>query len=257
MKSMIFKPLTGALLLATLTLFSCRQSSYHLERVEGKLITIDQTLDSAPDQRYINILKPYKTTVDSVMNRVIGVCDVTLKGSRPESLLSNLVADVLREAAVQVQDSPADMGLVNMGGLRNILTKGDITTGSVYEVLPFENSLCVVTLKGSDLKTLFEQIAAAKGEGVSGVRLRISADGKLLNATINNKPVEDEKLYTVATIDYLADGNDGMAALTQAQNRVCPEGATLRELFLSYVERQTQAGKKITARMEGRITVEP
>ena len=113
-----------------------------------------------------------------------------------------------------------------------------------------------VTLKGVYLKQLFESIAARGGEGVSGVNLRITKSGKLLGATVAGKPVVDDKLYTVATIDYLADGNSDMTALIQAEKRDCPPGATLRGLFMDYVEQQTAAGKKITSRMEGRITVE-
>ena len=71
------------------------------------------------------------------------------------------------------------MGLVNMGGLRNVLTEGAVTCGNIYEILPFENSLCVVTLKGVYLNHLFENIAARGGEGVSGVQLQITKDGKL------------------------------------------------------------------------------
>lgn len=74
---------------------------------------------------------------------------MTMEKGGPESLLSNLVADVLKGAATQVLGKPADMGLMNMGGLRNILSEGEITCGNIYEILPFENSLCVVTLKGS------------------------------------------------------------------------------------------------------------
>ena len=112
----------------------------------------------------------------------------------PESLLSNLVADVLRGAAAQVLGKPADMGLVNMGGLRNVLTEGPITCGNIYEILPFENSLCVVTLKGVYLKQLFESIAARGGEGVSGVKLRITKSRKSCSgATVAGKPVVDDK----------------------------------------------------------------
>ena len=105
--------------------------------------------------------------------------------------ISNLIADVLREAAVEVLGKPADMGLINIGGIRNSLTEGDITTENIYEILPFENSLCVLTMKGSAMKHLFENIAVRLGEGVSGIQLEISKDGKLLQASIAGKPVED------------------------------------------------------------------
>ena len=146
------------------------------------------------------------------------------------------------------------MGLVNMGGLRTILPAGDITVGTVYEILPFENSLCVLTLKGTYLKNLLTSIASLGGEGVSGVRLEITPDGKLLKAAIGGEPVADDKLYTVATIDYLADGNGRMDAFLQAEKRVCPENATLRGLFLEYVREQTANGKQVTSVLDGRIT---
>lgn len=110
-------------------------------------------------------------------------------------------------------------------------------------------------MKGVYLKELFNNIAACHGQGVSGMQLLITKDGKLLEGTVAGRPIEDEHLYTIATIDYLADGNDGMTALPQAEKRECPDGATLRGLFMDYVEQQTAAGKKITSRMEGRITV--
>ena len=167
-----------------------------------------------------------------------------------------MVASVLQEAATPVIGHPADMGLVNMGGLRNILPKGDITVGAVYEILPFENSLCVLTMEGADMKRLFKAIASLHGEGVSGIRLEISKEGELLNASIDGKPVEDDKLYTVATIDYLADGNGDMDAFLQAKKRECPEDATLRGLFLDYVRKQTAAGNVITSKLDGRITIQ-
>ena len=241
---------------AAMFLFASCRSVCEVTKVEGRMQLIDSTHDVSPDAEAVALLAPYKAKIDSMMCRVMGTAEMSMDKGTPESLLSNLVADVLRGAATQVLGKPADMGLVNMGGLRNVLTEGPITCGNIYEILPFENSLCVVTLKGTDLNRLFENIAACGGEGVSGVRLRITGDGKLLRATVAGKPVVDDKLYTVATIDYLADGNDGMTALMQAEKRECPPGATLRSLFMEYVERQTAAGKKVAARMEGRITVE-
>lgn len=249
-----FKLLSGAFLSAALLLTSCH-TSYEVVKAEGDRIPMDSTWDAAPDAEAVALLAPYKAKIDSVMYSVVGTAEMSMDRYRPESLLSNLIADVLREAAVGVQGKPADMGLVNVGGIRNVLTEGPITTENIYEILPFENSLCILTMKGSAMKQLFENIAVRGGEGVSGIQLEISNDGKLLQATIGGKPVADEQVYTVATIDYLADGNDGMTAFLQADKRECPEGATLRGLFMDYVKQQTAAGKKITSRMEGRVII--
>lgn len=93
-----------------------------------------------------------------MMYEVIGTSAMKMEKGAPESLLSDLVAGVLQQAAVQVLGKPADMGLVNMGGLRNILPEGDITVGDVFEILPFENSLCVLTMKGTDLRRLLKRL---------------------------------------------------------------------------------------------------
>lgn len=249
------KLLSSAALTVMFLLTSCH-SAYEVTKVEGGRIPIDSTWDAKPDAEAVALLAPYKAKMDSIMYSVVGTAEMSMDRFRPESPLSNLVADVLRESAIEVSGKPADMGLVNVGGIRSLLTEGPVTTENIYEILPFENSLCVLTVKGSVLKMLFENIAAKKGEGVSGIQLKITADGKLLEGTIGGKPIADDQIYTVATIDYLADGNDGMTAFLQAEKRECPEGATLRGLFMKYVEQQTATGKKITSRIEGRVTIE-
>lgn len=252
---------SGFILTGLFSLTSCQSThevakvDYQIAKVEGNMIDIDSKWDAHPDADAVAILEPYKKKVDNTMYEVIGTCEQMMDKGNPESLLSNLVADVLRQAAVKVQKKPADMGLVNMGGLRNILPAGNITVGTIYEILPFENSLCVMTLKGIQLKELLKSIASLNGEGVSGIRMEITKDGKLLNATVDGQPIDDNKLYTVATIDYLADGNGRMEAFLQAEHRECPDGATLRELFIEYVRQQTAAGKKITSSLDGRISV--
>lgn len=241
-------------LLALLIFAACRPA-YEVSQVEAGKVAMDSVWDAQPDAEAVALLTPYKAQIDSMMYRPVGTAAVTMDRFRPESPLSNLVADVLREAALDVQDTPADMGLINIGGIRNTLSEGTITTGNIFEILPFENSLCVLTMKGSSMKLLMENIATRRGEGVSGIQLVISKNGEVLNATIGGKPIEDERTYTVATVDYLAEGNDGMLAFLQAERRVCPEGATMRSLFERYVERQSAAGKEISAKIEGRIII--
>ncbi|MEG1563072.1 MAG: 5'-nucleotidase [Bacteroides sp.] len=257
MKQRTMTFLSGFALSGILMLAACQSSREMPKVVEatGSVIEVNSSWDAHPDAEAVALLAPYKAHIDSLMYAVVGVSEMTMKSGRPESLLSNLVADVLRGAAAKVQGKPADMGLVNMGGLRNILSAGNITCGAIYEILPFENSLCVITVKGAALKRIFAAIAEKGGEGVSGVKLEITPGRMLSKATIGGKPVEDEKLYTVATIDYLADGNDGMSAFVPPVKRICPEGATLRDLFMDYVKQQTKEGKKVTSRMEGRVTI--
>lgn len=257
MQSMKKKLILLSGLLIILGLSSCKNGSdYVPAKIDGGRIAIDSSLDKAPNQNAVQILARYKVGVDSVMNEVVGFAPETLVKNRPESPLSNLVADVLRFAAKETLGKPADIGLVNMGGIRNILPAGDITVGTVFEILPFENSLCILKLKGSAVKELMKNIAKVHGEGVSNIELKATASGEVVSAKVGGKVIVDNKIYSVATIDYLADGNDGMTALMQSESRTCPEGATLRSLFMSYIKDQTAKKNKISAKVEGRVIVE-
>ena len=193
--------LPGMALAVCLLLAACRPA-YEVTKVEGRLVAMDSTWDARPDSAAVALLLPYVNRVDSAMRHVLGQAAVSMEVGRPESLLSNLIADVLREAAAKTLGRPADMGLVNMGGLRSSLTRGDITLENVYEILPFENTLCVMTLKGRVLRQLFENIAVRRGEGVSGVKLVVSKDGRLLEASVDGQPVGN-----MSAREYFRRGN--------------------------------------------------
>lgn len=244
-------------MLAGLFMFSSCHSGYSLTSVEGGRLEVTTALDVNPDIAAAAILASYQRTVDSIMSPVIGQSARFMDRFRPESELSNLVADILRTSTVNYIGSEADVAITNMGGLRTSLPEGDITFGNIFEITPFENTLCIVTMNGVLLRQLFENIAKVHGEGLSGARLEITKDGQLLSATVGGKEIDDKKEYKIATLDYLAEGNDHMDAFAKVSdaNKMEPENATVRQLFLNYVKEQTKAGKKIDSKIEGRIIV--
>lgn len=241
------------LLLAGTMIWEGCHSSYRITDFVGGRVEMNSAFDKNPDLEAMAILAPYKAKIDSIMSPVIGRSAINMRAYRPESPLSNLVADILRETAAEYTGETADIGIVNIGGLRNDLPQGNITYGDIYEIVPFENSLCILTLQGEDLEDLFEEIAKVHGEGLSGACLEITEDGELVSATVKGKEIDEDKMYTVATINYLAEGNDGMPSFTKAKEMVCPQGATLRKVFLDYVARFTEQGKEVDAGLEGRI----
>lgn len=198
------------------------------------------------------ILEPYKAGVDSIMKPILGESLVSMRADRPESPLSNWAADVLVWASDSLcQLSRVDFGLVNIGGLRNDIPKGIVRRGDILLISPFNNRLCTVTIKGTHVLELMRNIAHVGGEGISReVKLEINRQGELLKASIGGQPIDENRYYVIATIDYLAEGNDGMTALIQAE-KACPSDRFVSDVMMEFV----RAHKVIDARVEGRVTI--
>ncbi len=233
------------------TFRSATAQQYKVKNAKWKRIEVTSALDAKPDSQALAIIAPYKVSVDSVMSPVLGASRVAMSAKRPESLLSNWAADVMVEGSTATGLPAADMGLVNIGGLRNNMPKGIVRRGDILLISPFENSLVVLEMKGKDLLELMQNIAAVGGEGVSeSVRMVISKDGKLISATINGEKISRKRIYTVATLDYLAEGNDKMYALKKARKRH-EIGMKTRDAMMESIIKH----RIIDSKIEGRITI--
>ena len=176
---------------------------------------------------------------------------------QPESEISNLLSDILVWASKDYGEKP-DFGVYNIGGIRAALSKGPVTYGDINDIAPFENKIAFVTLTGEKVTELFQQIAKRGGEGVShGVELVITKDGQLLSARLNGKEIDPKGKYRAVTIDYLAQGNDGMSAFKDGTNLVSPQNEldNSRFIIMNYFKAMHAQGKEVDAQVEGRITI--
>lgn len=234
-------------------LFSCQSAKWQVKQATSTRIALDAGVQALADTSYTNYLLPFKHQVDTKMNVVIGYAPQTMRGHAPESLLSNFSADVYRASATTYLKSNVDIAIVNFGGLRTIIPAGDVTLRKVFELMPFENELVIVWLRGDYLNDLCQYFASMGGEGVSGIRMKIIA-GKAVDITVNGLPLDSTKLYSIATNDYLAGGNDKMVALTKAEKRL-NTGLKIRNMLLDYIKAETAKGNVIQSALDGRITV--
>ena len=249
------------LLVAGLTLasvaFSACQSHYKVTSIERTRIVVDSRYDATPDQAALSFLAPYKRVVDSIMGPVVGEVAHDMAAQRPESDLSNLLADILIWAGKDYGESPV-FAVYNCGGIRAALTKGKVTYGDVLDVAPFENKISFVTLTGEQLLELMGQIAGRGGEGVSrGTEMVISRDNKLVSARLHGKEIDPAANYRVATIDYLVQGNDQLTAFTKGSDLNSPqeERNNTRFIIMNYFREKAALGQPVDAQVEGRIVV--
>ena len=207
---------------------------YKVAKVERTRILIDQRWDAKPDAEAAQFIAPYKNKVDSIMGPVVGTIAHDMTRHRPESELSNLLCDILVWGGRQFNEQPV-FSVYNMGGIRADFAKGD----KVLE--------------------LFQQIAHRGGEGVShAVRMVITRDGKLKGVTLNGEPVDPAKSYRIATLDYLAEGNDQLVAFKSGTDVVAPKSKenNVRYIIMDYFREMKAQGKVVESRVEDRCVVE-
>ena len=214
----------------TVVLLSSCSTQLVIDHNQNEIIPVIST----PDSAITAMINPYKTGIDSVMNEVICISEREMTKGRPESLLGNFVTDLCLE---EFSDK-ANICIMNNGGLRFPLPKGEITIGDIYKLMPFENELVVLELNGLELFSLIEYIYSRKGEPFSGIKI-YSMDSCMILSNRNilyrnedkilmSEPViasscgEEEEVYVVSKIDktykiriltsdYLAYGGDKMS----------------------------------------------
>lgn len=250
-------PLKFLLPAVAASLLAACHTPYLIQDVSRTRILIDKAYDARPDAGAAAFIAPYKQQVDSIMRPVVGRTAHPMQAQKPESDLSNLLADILVWGGKEFDEKP-DFGVYNVGGIRASLPEGEITYGDVLNVAPFENHICFLTLTGQKVSELFAQIATRGGEGVSSsVRLVITRDGKLVSATLNGQSVDPQKSYRVATLDYLAQGNDGLVAFKSKTDALSPddEPHDVRYIIVAYLKHLASQGKAAESKAEGRITI--
>jgi len=241
-------------ILSTSLLFSCSRKQYEISNIEVSLVRMDSTWDAKANPQIQALVNTYKENMEKEMNVQIGTATETLTKGFPQSTLSNLTADALKERAEKTEKQ-VDFAVINNGGLRTTLNKGAITIGNLYEIYPFDNALVVLDLPGKAVKEFFDFIAKKGGEGLSsGIQLTVKG-GKIESLKIGNQPLDENKLYRIATVDYLAEGNDGMIAFKQATH-VLSSNEMLRDIMIDYVKERTKNNKEINAKLDNRIIID-
>lgn len=188
------------------------------------------------------------------VKEVIGYSTEAMEASYPESALSNWFIDLLMEKTEKLAGKKVDVGIGNFGGIRIDMPKGDIILDDMLSMFPFKNQLVYVEHTGKQLRTILEEMAADRFQVLGGVRV-VADGGKLVSAEIGGEPLDDEKIYGLATITFLLEGGDGLALAENAVSVTSFENVDIIDAVLEYVYRETEAGRPIEYKTDGRVVI--
>jgi 2',3'-cyclic-nucleotide 2'-phosphodiesterase (5'-nucleotidase family) len=197
------------------------------------------------------------------MDDVINYSNKTLNVGCPEGLLGNFICDLSLFYINQNENQKykADFCILNNGGFRSSINKGEITRSDIYELMPFNNYLVIIELNQNDMELLLDyiieksisNISRKSGVPVSGIRLKIDRFNKIKRCMINNIEFDTNKTYNVLTTDYLANGGDNMSFFKECKKY--ESKLLLRKVIIEYIETIALSNIKIDAEIDGRITI--
>ena len=237
------------------------------------------TATSATDPACQAIVDEASKELLPIFNEVIGNDPVAYTSSQVdspygESQLGNWMADVVKNYS----KSPADVGMVNNGGIRlSPIPAGNITVGTIFNIMPFDNTVCTTTMTGAQLKKIFEQAVQTSGKGIqiSGVRFIydsskpsykpavVAADGTITTPEVpgqrvtsiiresDGTVVKDSDTLKVNAPDFVATGGDGFTGflVPAIVSSLVDSHVTVRDALNADV----RAKGKITVVMNNRV----
>ncbi len=253
------------------------QASFDSEGVliswKGKLIDVLKKDENGnyvypPDEWAVERLAELTTPIEKLMYTVIGSTEVQLNGDRSdvrtkETNLGNLITDAMRDKANH--SLPTQVALQNGGGIRDSINKGEITLGEILTVLPFGDTLVTLDLTGEEILAALEHSVAKVDEEagqflqVSGLTFRFDPSQPVGERVYNVNlltaggavNLDPNRLYTVATNAFLADGGDGFIMFKDAKD----EGRMTELYYVDYevMSEYIKKNSPISPKVEGRI----
>ncbi|MCG9912457.1 MAG: 5'-nucleotidase C-terminal domain-containing protein [Flavobacteriales bacterium] len=235
-----------------LSAWGCRTPFVPEARIKDN-IRVEQV---SPDEKLESIIVPYREKMQVSMNEELVRSAVILEKKNPESTLGNVVADavmyVSRNRIEQEKDAIfPDVVLLNNGGLRTELPAGVITVSHVYELMPFENEVVLLTLTPEKFREMVDFIAQLGGAPVAGLTMHIH-QGRAEHVQIQGKPYLFDRNVVVATSDFLATGGDGMNFFGNPVGYV-ETRIKVRDAIIIYFRKVKSDGLELNPKIEGRI----
>ncbi|HEY4651215.1 MAG TPA: 5'-nucleotidase [Pontibacter sp.] len=252
MKRLLYTCATALLLTATGV--GCQQKVWQAQASLGQTdLPVDSTLTTDPEAEAL--IAPYREQVSSKMSEVVGTAPAELRKGDYESPLGNFVVDLLLVQTSKLMNQPVDMAQTTNGGLRVPIPAGPVNMGNIFELMPFENEVVLLTLDGQATKELFDFAARTKISPIANATYTVQ-NGQATNVKIGGKPLDLNRTYTIVTSDYLAGGGDNMVMFKKALKSE-KVGMMMRDMIVKHIRELTAAGKPIQADPAKRVTVAP
>jgi 2',3'-cyclic-nucleotide 2'-phosphodiesterase (5'-nucleotidase family) len=200
-----------------------------------------------------SLIDPYKLRLAKEINKELNVATDNLTKDGNETTIGNFMCDAIKWAYDSVSKQTSDaIVLLNRGGIRTNINKGIVTVNSMFELMPFENEIEAVDIKGSELKKIILVIIEKK-HAFYNLKIEVQKNGTHI-VNYLGKEISDEQVYTLITSDFLANGGDNF---TFGKTKISSKKPNLkiRDALIYYCMHLKYIGKPITPYTDGRFDI--
>ena len=223
-------------------MLSCKQETKHLTSVQGAQLGVDSTLVEVDSIKVF--VAPFKNRVDVILDSTLCYApkSLLLNDGQRNTSMGNFLADLIYEETNPLVEKKIgkslDFVVMNKGGIRSVLSKGEVTARNAYEIMPFENYISVVELNGTQVRKLVLFLANSKrAHAISGLEIVLDTSGGLESVNIQGKPFDENQNYHVATSDYLVSGGSDIGFFPEFESLTDTE-YLLRNAIIDHFKRK-------------------
>ncbi len=213
-------------------------SAKKLSKYNGKLIKVDSKYENLASKSVVNLVKKYDSELNKILGDVVAHTSFPLlhagKNNRDKpSAIGIFIAEGMRYV------SNADLCIINSGSVKYSMQPGNITKKDLYEAAGFEDNLVTYKMKGEHLKKTLDFFAAAHGNydgyQFSGIKVIFNTKKSVAEQIIiGNEPLNPDKIYTICTNSFIANGNDYGKVIFSKGIRKTDTGISIYEALLKY-----------------------
>lgn len=236
---------------------------------EGAPILLDASV--TPDPKIAEEVAKLDAPLQELRNKVIGQSSVDLNNVDNECRFGECnIGDLIADAMLDSQQKEGvQVAMLNGGGIRASIPKGDVTLGQVLTVLPFGNTIATFGLKGSDLRAALENgVSRAENPGNEGTgrfpqvagmtyvwNPQAPVGSRIVSVQIKQpdgtyQALDPNATYKVATLDFTRQGGDGYSVFGEKAIDPYDFGPTLADVVAAYIG----VHSPVASAVEGRIT---
>lgn len=225
------------LLLLLGSFIGCKNTQYAPYQYKSAMLTPSLEVAKRDSNAVNQWLNPYRSQLSAALDSQLFISCRTESKKQPNSAIGSHLTEVMTAYAKEELNTKVDAAMLNYGGIRASLPKGEVRIRHIFEIMPFDNALCVIEMDSIQMLSFAQYWISAKGHPIHGFKVALDSQNRpyiIWNDKTTRYPVK------MVVTDYVANGGDNATFFKQIKARQCLK-TPLRDALIQYYRTHLQA----------------